>query len=62
MFSLSDVLVLVWFLPVVLQIFIPLVILIVRLSWLGYQRIFRPQKERVGGLPFPSDSALDSVQ
>jgi|GEM_PF-431581 len=46
MFSVPDALVLIWFLPVVLQIAIPLVILIVRLTRLCLKRITNRQKDQ----------------
>jgi len=46
MFSVPDALVLIWFLPVVLQIAIPLVILIVRLTRLCLKRISNRQKDQ----------------
>lgn len=52
MFSLSDSLVLLWFLPVVLQIAIPLVILIVRLSCLCFKKITKRQKDQAVDIDF----------
>ena len=46
MFSVPDALVLIWFLPVVLQIAIPLVILIVCLTRLCLKRITNRQKDQ----------------
>ena len=46
MVSVSNSIVLLWFVPVILQIGVPLVILTVRMTHMCYKKIARPKRDR----------------